>query len=96
MQTTKDLLQWQESAHLLLDRWEEIQATSPDVQTGGTRGVIGGGNNPSYLADIEFVTISTTGNATDYGDLTDARGALTGLLPVEQEQYLHVDILQEM
>ena len=64
---------------LAAGQWEEIQATSPDVQTGGTRGVIGGGNNPADLADIEFVTISTTGNATDYGDLTDARGAVTAL-----------------
>ena len=64
---------------LAAGQWEEIQATSPDVQTGGTRGVIGGGNNPGYLSDIEFVTISSTGNATDYADLTDARGALTAL-----------------
>ena len=64
---------------LAAGQWEEIQATSPDVQTGGTRGVIGGGNNPSALTDIEFVTISSTGNATDYADLTDSRGALTAL-----------------
>ena len=64
---------------LAAGQWEEIQATSPEVQTGGTRGVIGGGNNPGYLTDIEFVTISSTGNATDYADLTDSRGALTAL-----------------
>ena len=64
---------------LAAGQWEEIQATSPEVQTGGTRGVIGGGNNPAALTDIEFVTISTTGNATDYADLTDSRGALTAL-----------------
>ena len=57
---------------LAAGQWEEIQATSPDIQTGGTRGVIGGGNNPGYLTDIEFVTISTTGNATDYGDTVTA------------------------
>ena len=62
---------------LAAGQWEEIQAISPDIQTGGTRGVIGGGNNPGYLSDIEFVTISSTGTATDYADLTDARGALT-------------------
>jgi hypothetical protein len=59
--------------------WVQITTDSPDVQTGGTRGVIGGGNNPGYLADIEFVTLSTTGNATDYADLTDSRGAVTAL-----------------
>ena len=30
---------------LAAGQWEEIQATSPDVQTGGTRGVIGGSKN---------------------------------------------------
>ena len=64
---------------LAAGQWEEIQATSPDIETGGARGVIGGGNNPGYLTDIEFVTISSTGNATDYADLTDSRGALTAL-----------------
>jgi len=59
--------------------WVQLTTDSPDIQTGGTRGVIGGGNNPGYLADIEFVTLSTTGNATDYADLTDSRGALTAL-----------------
>ena len=49
---------------------------SGDVSV-GTRGVIAGGNNPGYLSDIEFFNISSTGNATDYGDLTDARGSLT-------------------
>ena len=28
---------------LAAGQWEEIQATSPDVQTGGTRGICGGG-----------------------------------------------------
>ena len=64
---------------LATGEWVQLTTDTPDIQTGGTRGVIGGGNNPSYLTDIEFVTISTTGNATDYGDLTDSRGALTAL-----------------
>ena len=29
----------------------------------------GGNNNPSYFTKIEFVTISTTSNVTDFGDL---------------------------
>jgi hypothetical protein len=44
-----------------------------------TRGCIGGrgGNrhSSSQVNTIEFVTISTQGNPTDFGDLTDARGA---------------------
>ena len=40
----------------------------------GSRGVFGGGsdsNNPVNI--IHYITIATTGNATDFGDLTVAR-----------------------
>ena len=64
--------------------WWIMSTDTPNLGVGsdstpGTRGVIGGGNNPSALADIEFFNISSTGNATDYADLTDSRGALTAL-----------------
>ena len=64
--------------------WFQVHTATPNLAsagdvTPGARGVIGGGNNPAYLTDIEFVNISSTGNATDYGDLTDSRGALTAL-----------------
>ena len=44
------------------------------------RGLFGGGSQPfsTKLNLIEFITISTTGNAQDFGDLTDARGAIFG------------------
>ena len=38
-----------------------------------TRGIWGGGFEPSQVNKIEFVTIATTANATDFGDLTAAR-----------------------
>ena len=47
-----------------------------------TRGVIAGGqtNAPSTGTDaIDFLTIATTGNTTDFGDLTDGRRRGTGL-----------------
>ena len=34
-------------------------------------GIIGGGDPAPRTNVIEFVTISTTGDATDFGDLTD-------------------------
>ena len=57
---------------LAAGQWEEIQATSPDVQTGGTRGLIAGGrvSLPNFSDVIEYITVDTTGNATDFGDLT--------------------------
>ena len=47
-----------------------------------TRGVIAGGygGNPYPQSNvIEFVTIATTGNSTDFGDLTQARSSSNGL-----------------
>ena len=41
---------------------------------GGNRGVWGGGTG--YSDVIDYVTISTTGDAVDFGNLTDARGSL--------------------
>ena len=38
---------------LAAGQWEEIQATSPEVQTGGTRGLFGGGYTPSWYAGAE-------------------------------------------
>ena len=33
-----------------------------------TRGLSAGGNTPSKLEEIEYVTIASTGNATEFGD----------------------------
>lgn len=38
----------------------------------GTRSIVGGGATPSNTNRIEFQTISTTGNGTDFGDLLGA------------------------
>ena len=43
------------------------------------RGLFAGGSTPSNINTIEFVTIATTGNATDFGDLTVARNVPQGL-----------------
>ena len=37
------------------------------------RGIFGGGYSGSYENTIDYVTISSPGNATDFGDLTVAR-----------------------
>ena len=50
--------------------WVNLTTDSPDIQTGGARGVFGGGEAPgSQVNTIDYVTISTTGNAIDFGDL---------------------------
>ena len=58
------------------EQWWEIDATSPELQTGGTRGIFGGGFTQSGNANrdvIEFFNISTTGNCSDFGNLTTSR-----------------------
>ena len=55
------------------EAWWEIDATSPEQQTGGTRGLIfvGEGSNPRNT--IQFFNLDTTGNAIDFGDMNDER-----------------------
>ena len=59
-------------------KWMQIAVSSPDLN-GGARGVFAGGNNPTTNT-IEYITISSTGNGTDFGDLAgDARWGPKGL-----------------
>ena len=41
--------------------------------SGATRGVVCGGTTPSKEVTMSFITIETTGNAADFGDLTVAK-----------------------
>jgi hypothetical protein len=41
----------------------------------GTRGIFTGGIEAATSDTIQYVTIDTTGNATDFGDLTVARNS---------------------
>lgn len=54
--------------------WVQITTDSPDIQTGGTRGLLMGGYNPSptstYLDEIVYINIATTGNSLSFGELT--------------------------
>jgi len=55
---------------LATTRSETSAAASP------TRGVFGGGRNPSpslWINSMEYVTITSTGNSLDFGDLTGVR-----------------------
>ena len=54
------------------DKWWNIDSTSPNEQTGGTRGIISGGGSPTATNIIEYANIDTTGDFVDFGDLTNA------------------------
>jgi hypothetical protein len=70
-----------DSAHLeYFDglQWLELEAFNVELgQAGalGNRGIFGGGfDAPSYRNTIDYVTISTTGNAINFGILSQSRG----------------------
>ena len=50
------------------NQWTGVLATSPEIQTGGTRGVYTTG---SPIGTLEYINVSTTGNAISFGSLTD-------------------------
>jgi len=55
---------------------------NPMGASSSTRGVIAGGQTPAPSTGtnaIDFLTIATTGNTTDFGDLTDGRRRGSGL-----------------
>ena len=59
------------------DKWWNIDSTSPEEQTGGTRGFIAGGYTNAPVAaygDISYFNVDTTGNAIDFGDTIDTGG----------------------
>ena len=50
------------------DKWWDIDSTSPDAQTGGCRGLFGGGESPK-TDTIDYINMASTGDATDFGNL---------------------------
>ena len=40
-----------------------------------TRAMYAGGEEPAYNTTIDFVTIQTTGNASDFGDMSATRSS---------------------
>jgi len=62
------------------DGWYEIDSTPPPIYYGDTGVFAGGGSvdGANYYNIIQSVTISTTGNATDFGNLVSARKELAG------------------
>ena len=51
------------------EKWMQVAVSSPNLD-GGARGIVAGGN--PNVNNIDFFTIPTAGNATDFGDLTQA------------------------
>ena len=57
------------------NQWTGVLSTSPELQTGGTRVLIGGGyDGGSYIKNIDYFNMATTGNASDFGDMQGLSG----------------------
>ena len=59
------------------DVWMQVHTFSPDLD-GGARGVFGGGGKDPSAGNrstnaIDYITIASAGNATDFGDLTESK-----------------------
>ena len=61
------------------NQWVNITSDSPEAQTGGTRGVFVGNWNPAPLNTIDYINVSTTGNAVDFGDANQNYYMVTGV-----------------
>ena len=61
------------------NQWTGIEATSPELQTGGTRGLIMGGIISGRSNVVDFITVSTTGDVTEFGDLVQTASQGAGL-----------------
>jgi len=55
-----------------------VEVANNAVSASSARGVFGGGIAPSYINTLVYITISTAGDAQDFGDLTVARGEFAG------------------
>jgi len=55
--------------------FSDIITVPPAPPTGGDRGINGGGTLDNSLNVLEYITISTTGNTQDFGDLLSAKEA---------------------
>ena len=81
--------------------WVNLTTDSPDIQTGGARGIFSTGRSTNVL---EYITISTTGNSIDFGDTvqetskegfalaSSTRGAFAGSYPAHSNIIEYVTI----
>ena len=59
------------------NQWVNITSDSPQAQTGGTRGIWGGGEVSGAVTAIQYVNVDSTGDAESFGDLLTATSEQT-------------------
>ena len=60
------------------NQWVNVTSDSPEQHTGGARGLFYAGGTPSIDNVIQYVNISTTGDAIDFGDANVATNTSAG------------------
>tara|TARA_B100001778_G_scaffold185290_1_gene152599 strand:+ start:136 stop:1158 length:1023 start_codon:yes stop_codon:yes gene_type:complete len=55
------------------DKWYEFAIAHQTAKSGSCRGVLSGRYTPTNLNTIDYVNLTTAGNATDFGDQTQSR-----------------------
>ena len=58
--------------------WTQVQMTSPDLD-GGARAIFTGGQAPADTDEIYYITISTLGNTTDFGNISAGKQGMGAL-----------------
>ena len=63
--------------------WWVMSTDTPNLGTSGdstpgVRGIFGGGESPSIVDTIDYINIASTGDAVNFGDLSQARRNLAG------------------
>ncbi len=70
------------------DKWMQVAVSTPNLD-GGSRGLFMGGATPSQVTPIDFITISTFGNAQDFGDRIQSVKVLISDLELVQSVVEH-------
>ena len=61
------------------NQWVIIVGDSPNLNTGGTRGLFAGGySSGSVVNEIDYANLDTAGNAIDFGNLGTSRRGIAG------------------
>ena len=74
------------------DKWMIVSTSSPNLDGGARACFAGGAKDPSAgnpsVDTIDFVTISTAGNAIDFGDLTESKNQMAPAASAVRGYYL--------
>jgi len=61
------------------NQWTGILATSPELETGTTRGLFGGGYSPGLFQIISSINVETTGTFRSFGNLAAGSRGVTAM-----------------